>query len=421
MPSHRSKVARDLGPVYLNDSSDGPDEHEQDAGVMLSVDTITDESAFARLVPEWEELEAGIQPSVPFRSALWQICWWKHFRDNSSTVRDELRISVVRNAGGRLVGIAPMMLTRRPGSPPYFVRQLQFFGSDPYVTEVRGPVCRPQDEASVVSALSREFASRQLEWDWIQWSGIHSDSGAREVLDRQGGMTWGDSIEEFHLSLPSTWGEFKASLSRNAKEALRKCYNSLKRDGHVFSFRVVTDPSDSIDALNRFFDLHAIRAQARGMIPHNDVFKSDVAKKFLLDYGHGMAQRGGLCVFQLLIGDCIVATRVGFRTSDSVFLYFSGYLPEWAKYSVMTTVVAEALQWCIHQKIGSVHLSTGRDLAKLRWSPTVTRRDSGIQLTPGWKSSVRLRLFQAVKARSRGGTLISRLLSRLRRNNLGDT
>lgn len=387
---------------------------------MLSVETITDEAAFARLIPEWEALEAEIKPSVPFRSALWQICWWRHFRDDSATVRDELRVAAVRDSNGQLVGVAPMMLTHRPGRSPCLIRELQFFGSDPYVTEVRGPVCKAEDQANVVRALSREFSARASEWDWIQWAGIRPDGGAAEILDQSGRMIWGDSIEEFHLSLPATWSEFKASLSRNTKEALRKCYNSLKRDGHAFTFRVVTDASESAEALNQFFDLHALRAKARDMVPHTNVFKSSVTRAFLLDYGAAMAERGDLCVFQLLVGDRVVATRVGFRAPGSVFLYFSGYAPEWSKYSVMTTVVAEALQWCIEQNLKSVHLSTGRDLAKLRWSPAVIRHVSGIQLAPGWKSEMSLKLFRAMKAQSRGGTLVSRLLSRLRRNNLGD-
>jgi len=388
---------------------------------MLSVETITEAAGLERLTREWEILESGIEPRAPFRTAQWHIRWWKHFGDDSAAVRDELRVVVLRDETGSLVGVAPMMRTCRPGRRPHLVRELQFFGSDPYVTEVRGPICRDRDQARVLEALGEEFQARRSEWDWIQWSGVNRAGGGREVLERSGPVAWGEPIEEFHLNMPRSWEKFRSSLSRNAKESIRKCYNSLKRDGHKFTFRVVTDPSQSADALRRFLDLHERRSQARGMVPHANVFASAVARAFLLDYGGYMAARGGLCVFQILIEDRVIATRVGFRMDDTVFLYFSGYAPEWSKYSVMTTVVVETLRWCIDQGIKTVHLSTGRDLSKLRWGPAVSIHDSGIQLARGWQSALRLRLFRAARAHSRGATLLSRLLGRMRRSKLGES
>ena len=43
----------------------------------------------------------------------------------------------------------------------------------------------------------------------------------------------------------------------------------------------------------------------------------------------------------------IVAMRLGFVVDDSLYLYYSGYDPLWARYSVMTTTVAEALKYAI--------------------------------------------------------------------------
>ncbi|TDU31263.1 CelD/BcsL family acetyltransferase involved in cellulose biosynthesis [Panacagrimonas perspica] len=393
----------------------------QDMGSMLSIETITEAAALEGLAREWEILESGIEPRTPFRSVQWHIFWWKHFGDDSTAVRDELRIVVLRDEANRLVGIAPMMRTCRPGRPPHLVRELQFFGSDPYVTEVRGPICRVPDQARVLEALDKEFQSRRSEWDWIQWCGINRAGGGRQVLERSGSMVWRESVEEFHLKMPQSWEEFRFTLSRNTKESIRKCYNSLKRDGHEFTFRVVTDPSQSGDALDRFLDLHERRSRAKGMVRHANVFASTVARAFLLDYGGYMAARGGLCVFEVLIADRVIATRVGFKMGDSIFLYFSGYAPEWSKYSVMTTVVVETLRWCIDQGIKTVHLSTGRDLSKLRWGPVVSIRDNGIQFSRGWWSAWRFRLFSAAKTYSRGATPLSRLLGRMRRNRLGES
>jgi CelD/BcsL family acetyltransferase involved in cellulose biosynthesis len=74
-------------------------------------------------------------------------------------------------------------------------------------------------------------------------------------------------------------------------------------------------------------------------------------------------------LFALKIGAQIVAMRLGFVVGDSLYLYYSGYDPLWARYSVMTTTVAEALKYAIACGIKTVNLSSGRETSKMRWGP----------------------------------------------------
>ena len=59
------------------------------------------------LLPEWEQLFAADDQATPFSSAEWARAWWTHWagagRPFIVTVRD----------GGRLVGLAPLVLARR--------------------------------------------------------------------------------------------------------------------------------------------------------------------------------------------------------------------------------------------------------------------------------------------------------------------
>src|SRR5262249_36625382 len=151
--------------------------------------------------------------------------------------------------------------------------------------------------------------------------------------------------------------------------ALRKCYNSLKRAGHDFTFRVVSQPDQAQVALETFFDLHAKRSVAPNLPEHANVFARPAAREFLREYCQRMAERDQLRIFQLVIDNEVIATRVGFVLGRDLYLYYSGYRTTWAQHSVMTTVVAEAIQWAIGQGMSGVDLSTGRDLSKLRWKP----------------------------------------------------
>jgi CelD/BcsL family acetyltransferase involved in cellulose biosynthesis len=347
--------------------------------MVLSLERLPGPEALAGLTPEWEALDAALSPRIPFTSPLWNCLWWKHLRAHGLFVRDEFFGCVLRDGVGRLVAVAPMMITRRPAVGPLCVRQVQFFGADRNITEIRGPVCRPEDQEAVLRALSDHFETQMTGWEWLQWGGIRSSVGAGRWLDTAGLVNPVRSVPDYYLVLPSTWQELKSRLSRNMKEAVRKCYNSLKRDGHVFRFQVLDKPDNLDAALARFFTLHAERARQGNSVLHLDIFRGAAGRNFFRDYARCMAERGQLRIFEVAVGDRVVATRVGFVLGGELYLYYSGYDPAWARYSIMTTVLVEIMKWAIEHGFLIVNLSTGDDISKRRWRPVETSFYDAVQ------------------------------------------
>ena len=74
--------------------------------------------------------------------------------------------------------------------------------------------------------------------------------------------------------------------------------------------------------------------------------------------------------------------------SDSLYLYYSGYDPTYARYSVMTTVVAEAIKFAIANGFRTVNLSTGSDESKLRWKPRVRIYREASLVSPSLRGAV---------------------------------
>ncbi len=381
----------------------------------LHVTCIDDENAAEALRPEWEELENHVVPWVPFCSATWNLLWWKHFRQARAVMCDDLRLFVVRDEEGRMVAVAPMLLTSRPGRYLKVAREIQFFGSDPNMTEVRGPVCRSEDRTRVIEAVGQALHQRSADWDRIRWAGVVPGQNDRPILEDAGNVQWGEATELFFLTLPDSWGRFRAGLRRNIKESLRKCYNSLAREGHRFAFRAVSDPAETPAALDRFLELHAERAMNRDAVVHGNVFAGELARAFLHAYGREMAAQGRLRVFQLEIGGAVVATRIGFLHADQLYLYYSGYSREWRRYSVMTTVVSESLRWAIEHGVRIAVLSTGRDVSKTRWGAESISYDNGIQSTRDWRGKWCFGLFDLMQAQSNSNTHVGWLLQRVRR------
>ena len=169
-------------------------------------------------------------------------------------------------------------------------------------------------------------------------------------------------------------------------------------------------------ALTRFFELHAERAGLEGTIRHPDVFRDPPAREFLRDYCALGAARGEVHVFCLKVGEEVIAVRIGFRSGDSMYLYYSGYDTKYARYSVMTHCLAEALRWSIEAGVKEVNLSIGTDVSKTRWSPQQHLFHSGKLLSPNLRGRAVHGAYQWLSQRLRDERIrgLSRVFGRRR-------
>lgn len=366
-----------------------------------------DQDDLDALAPDWESLHASISPRLPFASPSWNRLWWQHFQRSRSAVADEFLCLAVRDATGRLVGVAPLMVTRRPGGGLPGIHILQPLGADPNLTEVRGIVCRPEHATEVLTALRRHIAGLGLQLDWAQWSGP-------STVETAAGVRWEHRIDVHFLPLPATFELFRSQLPRNIKESLRKCYNSLKRDGHEFEFRAILDAAELPAALDVAMQLHARRATADMAIRHGNVFALPQGRAFIHDYMRELAERRRAVVFHLVIGGKIVAARIGFLLEDELYLYYSGYEPEWGRYSIMTTLVAEAIRWATEHGVKIVNLSSGTDVSKTRWRPESVGFAQGSEVCRSVKARGAYALMQWAQRQHRSNGWLARVLQRRR-------
>ena len=312
--------------------------------------------------------------AMPFFSPAWTVSWWYSLRRDTPLTRDSLRLFVIRDARGALVAVAPMMLTERRLVGVSIARTLHFIGADPNITEVRGMLVAHEDEARAVTALYGEIARRR-EHDRLIWSGL-GPPGAAALATAAPGTCHEGTVSVLIVALPGSWDTFKSALPRNTREALRKCYNSLGRESLTYSLRVQDTLETIRPTLDRFFALHASRAAVEDGVVHRDCFDSAEARDFLRMLVDRLAPSGIMRMFELEVDGSVVAMRLAFLYGGGVYLYYAGYDPVWGKYSVMTTLVAEALKHTIGVGLTFANLSTGVDRSKMRWRPDETKLES---------------------------------------------
>ncbi|HEY3657529.1 MAG TPA: GNAT family N-acetyltransferase [Steroidobacteraceae bacterium] len=364
-------------------------------GTLLTVEVVRSLAGVALLRADFAHLQIATGNTLPFALYEWQSAWCRHFLRQDHGIVDHPMFHVVRDNDGTCVAIVPLILTRRRLGVLNFA-SVGLLGADPAITEIRAALVQPGYEERVARALHLSLENGR-DWDWMEWIG--NDDRFSAAIGRLRSLGWQPIAPSYVLDLPPTWEEFRAGLKRNIRESLRRCYNSLKRDGHRFEFKLAQSPSAVQEALQRLFVLHALRANMKSTVEHADRFAGAALRQFVYDVCGDLAARGMVRVFQLEIAGQVVASRIGFVVGDSLYLYYSGFDPEWSKYSVMTTTVAEAIKYAIEQGLKTVNLSPGNDISKTRWGP----REVPAQAAYEHSGRVRSRLLRHAYLKARSG------------------
>jgi CelD/BcsL family acetyltransferase involved in cellulose biosynthesis len=363
------------------------------------VDRIDTIERFGRLEPEWRALEERSPPLLPFHYFDWAAAWWTHLHESHWLLRDALDVRALRSPTGELLGIAPMMRSFRPGCGPLASRQLHYFGADGNLTEIRGLVAPASSIQPAYTLLLDDLLASADGWDWLVLSGVPPVPEIEAALSTRFARVERDRVlPNYVLTLRPTWDEFKGKLGRNIKESLRRCYNAPKRDGVTLEFETVSERRAVRAALGDFFHLHGLRARSDAAIAHPDVSASPAARRFILDVCERFADRNAFRLFRVRIGGAVVAVRLAFVVGDSLYLYYSGYDPRYAKYSVMTTVVAESIKYAIAHGFRTVNLSTGGDVSKTRWGPEEVTYSDWVVVSPSLRGRAVYGAIRAARA-----------------------
>lgn len=337
------------------------------AGLTLQRLTVTGPADLAPIRADWLALLAQVPSALPFQTPEWCLAWWDTFAVQTRWRRDHLTLFVWRDRG-RLVGVLPLVRSVSGWGPLALLTQWRPLGADPNLTELRAPLVLPGHEA----AVARQWL------DWVaQHAGMHQvilptellmqELARRPQLARLGLR----EVPNYVLTPGSDWPTFKTGLKRNIKESLRRCYNSLAREGLSARLEVLSEPDQLRALLPDYYRLHGLRADQADTIAHPDYFEAPQHRRFI-DGLLSQAAAGGALGLRLLVlrvGEQAVAMRLAFVTQQSLYLYYSGYEPAWGRFSVMTTLVSEAIQWAQAQGLKQVNLSVGRDVSKTRWGP----------------------------------------------------
>ena len=283
----------------------------------------------AALLPEWERLFDADDEATPFSSAEWARAWWTHWAGAAKpfavTVRD----------AGRLVGLAPLVLTRRG---PF--RVLTELGRPPsnYWDVLAEPPVR-----DVVGALAvREIMARADEWHALLLGGVRSGSATeRAVLS--GGLRLRRRAPTPYpgIELPGTFEEYLAALPRKRRKDLRRHMRRLE-DGRL-ELRDVRDPKELEATIDRWQDIRVRWWEHRGkrMDPEHASIRF---RDFMRDLVVLMVPRGLAQVWELAHDGEVVGVEVNLLDRRAYYSWMGAYDPRVAHLGLGKLAIGESIR-----------------------------------------------------------------------------
>jgi CelD/BcsL family acetyltransferase involved in cellulose biosynthesis len=345
---------------------------------------VTDYETFVRLEPEWNDAVSRARVPHPFLLHEWVRTWWDCFGAGR-----RLHIIVVRNRTD-IVAIAPLM-TEQVQMYGLTVRKLDLLHND-HTPRADCIVAGSPPEA--YGAIWDALRDAGDHWDVLQLSRLPDDSPTRSAVaslaERDGFATgtWhGDRSP--YLTLSGTWDGYHASLSAKFRSNLRNRLSRLRAFGEP---RLeILDAAESIASARD----DALRLEASGWKDKagTSITSDPSVHRFYALLAERAAARGWLRLMFLTVGGRRIATSYGSCFDGRLFLFKTGYDPEFASCAPFKLLTSFAIERAFAAGLREIDFLGDAEPWKLEWTSS-SRVHEWLYAFP---DTIRARLLHSLK------------------------
>ena len=351
---------------------------------QVTAEIVTDYETFVRLEPEWNDAVRRARVPHPFLLHEWFRTWWDCFGAGR-----RLHVVVVRD-GANVVAIAPLM-TEQVHMYGLTVRKLDLLHNDHTPRADCIVAGSPRESYEAIWDALRDAKDQ---WDVLQLSRLPDDSPTRiafaSLADRDGYATgsWqGDRSP--YLTLSGTSDGYHASLSAKFRSNLRNRLSRLRAFGEP---RLeVVDGAEQIAGATE----DALRLEASGWKDKagTSITSDPAVHRFYSLLAQRAAERGWLRLMFLTVGGRRIATSYGSCFDARLFLFKTGYDPDYAACAPFKLLTYFAVERAFAERLREVDFLGDAEPWKLEWTST-SRVHEWLYVFP---NTMRARLVHSLK------------------------
>lgn len=277
---------------------------------------VVQDEPFERVCDDWQSLLSSVREPLPFVTPAWQRIWLEHFRGNRT-----VRVFAARD-GERLAGVAPLLID---GARAEFVGHYSICD---YMDAAVTPGIERQFWASLLRRLAGDGVN-ELDLRGILESSPSLDAIAAAAPAAGYGIERHEEAISPNADLPASWDEYLGSLSKKDRHELRRKLRRLDSAGGDVRFRIVTEAPEADALLDRLFHLMRISNH------HKEEFLDRPGMQtFFREMTAVMANAGMLRFHALTFDGEAVAMVLNFDVGGRLYMYNSGYDPQYSHYAV---------------------------------------------------------------------------------------
>lgn len=310
----------------------------------------------------WNDLLESYPLATTFSTLEWLIPWWRSYGTDQ-----QLLVAGFFDKDSRLVGLAPLSLTRLRVGPAVSLRLLRLMGDGSHDSDNLDLPVRPGFEDRFSASLLHYLKNQRTLWDFCELNTMPPQSpGAnafRQLLEKEKWIVMQNDRPASAIALPATWEGYLQRLS--AKERGKITYYG-KRLEKKYQTRFYKCESEAQlpGCLETLFHLHQSRWQSTGQPGR---FGSPARRQFYFDLGRILLAQGLLEFWFVEVNGQPAAAQFGFRFRNMVAQLQEGYDRKYSTDSVGYVLRARVLQELIAQGVRTYDFLGGADESKLRW------------------------------------------------------
>ena len=262
----------------------------------------------AALGSEWSDLLQRAHAFTPFQTFEWHASWWRVFG------ADFELLALCAEEDGRLIGLAPLMLTDRR----LFGRRLRVAH---FIGLYQSDYCDVIVEESRPQALELMLgwlADHPQAWDALDLRNFEGGSATLPLV-QEFFAARGCLVEQRHWNQAPTYmfGDRPADEELLKKKSLRRHYNYFQRQGRL-EFEHYTAEEDIVGHLEGFFQQHIERW---GQTETPSQFLQERPRAFCREVVRALAPTGYLRFAVVSLDDRPIAFHLGFEC-DGRFIWY---------------------------------------------------------------------------------------------------
>jgi CelD/BcsL family acetyltransferase involved in cellulose biosynthesis len=320
----------------------------------MHIDIVRDETAFADLGTEWNELLPGSVSDVPFLRHDFLTAWWST-RGGGEWPGGELCLGVGRDESGGLSGIAPIFrTTSSDGSPT-----LRLLGSREVADYLDVIVHRDRLEDFLEALLTR--LEREA-WDQLEFDNILESSPTLPIVEagarRRGWWTQRAQGKPCPVvSLAGGWEGYLSRLHRKQRHELRRKMRRALVHPEPVEFRLVQE-AGAVEAEMEAF-LHLM-----GLDPAKARFLTPAMRSFFHRLAVAGAEGRWLRLGVMLVAGRRAAGYLNFVYRNRLWIYNSGLDPTFLSLSPGWVLLGHLIETAAQEGIQAADFLRGEEAYK---------------------------------------------------------